>query len=80
MTHQTPVFTAIIQVNLLDFVGAKYYCLDGNQHIRIMEKMPEFSAVLAALSPYLLNDTLYKLTLYEVFLFLVCVFLVVVMT
>ena len=39
-----------------------------------MEKMPEFSAVLAALSPYLLNDTLYKLTLYEVFLFLVCVF------
>jgi len=44
---------------LKDFVGAKFYCLhalaEGNQHIRITEKMLEFSsAVLSTLSPYLM--------------------------
>ena len=40
-----------------DFVGAKFYCphvlADGNQHIRIREKMLEFSStVLSTLSLY----------------------------
>jgi len=39
-----------------DFVGAKFYCphalAEGNQHIRIQEKMLEFSStVLSTLSP-----------------------------
>jgi len=38
------------------FVGAEFYCphalVDGNQRIRIREKMPEFfSTVLSTLSP-----------------------------
>jgi len=60
-------FTAIIQVNLRqlappvknweNFVGAKFYCphalAGSNQHIRIREKMLEFSStMLSTLSPY----------------------------
>jgi len=43
-----------------DFVGAMFYCLhalaDGNQRIRIMEKMLEFSTVSYTLSLYLITS------------------------
>jgi len=43
-------FTASIQVNLEDFVGAKFYSphalADGNQRIRIREKTLEFSSTV----------------------------------
>ena len=57
---------AIIQVNLCSLAppannwsifGAKFYCphalADGNQRIRITEKMLEFSTVWSTLPPYL---------------------------
>jgi len=50
-----PVLASTSSQELEDFVGAKFYCphalADGNQHIRIREKMLEFSStVLSALS------------------------------
>ena len=46
-----------VKCKLDDFVGAKFYCphafADGNQHIRITEKMLEFSStVLSTQSLY----------------------------
>jgi len=52
-----PALTDTSSGELEDFVGAKFYCphalADGNQCIRIREKMLEFpSTVLSALSLY----------------------------
>jgi len=52
------VYTSQPALELEDFVGAKFKRLhalaDGNQYIRIGEKMLEFSStLLSALSPYL---------------------------
>jgi len=52
------VYTGQPALELEDFVGAKFKRLhalaDGNQYIRIREKMLEFSStLLSALSPYL---------------------------
>jgi len=58
------VYTGQPALELEDFVGAKFKCLhalaDGNQYIRIREKMLEFSStLLSALSPYLEYTTAY---------------------
>jgi len=43
-----------------DFVGVKFYSphalADGNQHIRIRDKVLEFSTVLSMVSPYLISN------------------------
>jgi len=58
-SHDTgdPASDGTSSSELEDLVGAKFYCphalADGNQCIRIREKMPEFSTtVLSTLSPY----------------------------
>jgi len=62
-THYTgqPALAGTSIYKMEYFVGAKFYCphalAGGNQHIRIREKMLEFSTVLSTQSPYLINDT-----------------------